>query len=96
VSGKANCAASFVGPNATQRYIASATVAAPPEPAPQRTLINGKVYSSAVVPGVGGGGGSGNQQFIVGENKEVLQSVYQLEMDQATHECRHGSGAGCK
>ncbi len=97
VSGKASCAAGFNVNNTTLRYIASSTVAAPPEPAPQRTLINGKVYSSAVVPGVGGGGGSGNQQFIVGQNKEVLQSVYQLEMDQATHECRHGgAGVGCK
>jgi type IV pilus assembly protein PilY1 len=97
VSGKASCAAGFNVNNTTLRYIASSTVAPPPEPAPQRTLINGKVYSSAVVPGVGGGGGSGNQQFIVGQNKEVLQSVYQLEMDQATHECRHGgAGVGCK
>jgi type IV pilus assembly protein PilY1 len=95
VSGKANCAASFTNAAIIRRYIASATVAAPPEPAPQRTLVNGKVYSSAVIPGVGGGGGSGNQQFIVGENKEVLQSVYQLELDQASHTCRH-DGKDCK
>lgn len=95
VSGKADCAASFVNANTNLRYVASATVGAPPEPAPQRTLVNGKVYSSAILPGVGGGGGSGNQQFVVGENKEVLQSIYQIELDPAAHACRH-EGRDCK
>jgi type IV pilus assembly protein PilY1 len=98
VTGKADCASSFVDASEKWvRYIKSSAVAAPPEPAPQRTLVNGKVYSSAVIPGVGGGGGGGNQQFIVGENKEVLQSVYQIEVDRATHECRHrGDASQCK
>ncbi|XXF77355.1 pilus assembly protein PilY [Myxococcaceae bacterium GXIMD 01537] len=96
VSGKADCAASFLDASEKwTRYLSSTVVAAPSEPAPQRTLIGGKVYSGAVIPGVGGGGGSGNQQIVVGENKEVLQSIYQLEMTREEHDCRHNN-VGCK
>lgn len=91
VSGKADCAAAFVSSGVTSRFLSYNTVAAPPEPTPQRTIINGKVTTGTTLPIVGGG----QRDFTISQNKEVLQSIYQLELDQAGHDCRHG-GKNCK
>jgi type IV pilus assembly protein PilY1 len=91
-TGEASCASSFY--DATdggwQRSRSRTVVAVPGEPAPQRTIAAGSGSTSIVTLEAGS-----NQGDAVTATKELMQSMFQLEVDRPEHACRHES-TGCK
>ncbi len=89
VHGAANCAASFNEAGTWSRFVERSVVAVPGEPAPQRSVFGGTGTTSIVTLEAGR-----NQVDSVSEEKELVQSIYEIQVDRTTHDCRH-EGVGC-
>jgi type IV pilus assembly protein PilY1 len=90
VGGNARCADGFHITDASgghwQRYTARNVVAVPADPAPQRSLERVDIVFNEA---------GGPQRLSISDDNEVLQSLYQLEVDRSTHTCRH-EGQQCE
>ncbi len=93
VTGSPNCAESFQQPDGGyDRYIERTVVAIPGEPNAQRTISAGQGASTIVTLEAGL-----TQGNTVSESSELVQSIYQLEVDHTEHACRHaGDTSQCK
>ncbi len=88
VGGAANCAEGFYtvaggsgGSGSWQRFSKRDVVAAPADPAPQRSLETVDIILNEP--------GTGPRRVGVSLENEALQSLYQLELDRSGHDCRH-------
>jgi type IV pilus assembly protein PilY1 len=88
VGGAANCAEGFYtvaggsgGSGSWQRFSKRNVVAAPADPAPQRSLETVDIILNEP--------GTGPRRVGVSLENEALQSLYQLELDRSGHDCRH-------
>ncbi len=92
ITGAPNCAFSFIDPTtgSYRRSIHRTVVAVPGDPAPQLMLSGG--YAATGVITLEAGNTQGNR---VSEEKELIQSMYQLPIDAEEHACRHEAN-GCK
>lgn len=94
ISGAPNCAYGFKTATGYDRYQERSVLAPPPEPATaiQINKVTKKVkYSSLLVEP---GKGQATEVNVTG-NTDILQSVYELPVSQALHECRHENAADC-
>ncbi|HYH98797.1 pilus assembly protein PilY [Hyalangium sp.] len=93
-TGEANCAQSFYtqASDSWTRYHQTSTVAAPAEPAMQVSIGGGLISIDTNQQGPG-------QQDTtrVHQTDEGVRSLYQLELDPRSHECRHeGVATACQ
>lgn len=90
ITGGSNCALGFKG----QRFISRNVIAPPPEPSPVVMLKGGgKSVSYALITAEPGNEPEVTETAV---NNELIQSVFQLELDKTEHACRHTTGgAAC-
>jgi type IV pilus assembly protein PilY1 len=84
VDGAPNCAAAFYTSGTWVRHLDRLVSASPAPPTPQRSVYRGTGNSGIASPEAGA-----MSSTSVTENRELVQSVYHLEVDRKMHDCRH-------